>query len=314
MKRHTTDEGWQVMAGLEHSGYRLCGRRLSVDEVDVLTILRQTEPGIVVVQDKREWDVARRCFRDRSARFNNVQALASRPDIFCLTILKDAHQNPAYHSHSSAEMGVHAWIIYYNPKIVCYLAPFIRPQHLIRTYHSIDAQVVPAFSVSERRGCLLSGAVSGAYPLRAALIRQRQQLPEVTYLAHPRYHARGCMTPEYLKTLSRFKVAICTASRYGYALRKIIEATASGCAVVTDLPTDEVLPEIDGNLVRIPPVPQATDLRRLLLQIYADYDAQKQRDFAERAKDFYDYRNVGSRLATDIDTMRQNYSATIAES
>lgn len=307
MKYHMTDEGWQIMLGLESAGYTLCGRRCTVDEVDVPRLLGQILPGIVVVQDKREWDVQPRDFRDTSARFTNVQELKSRPDVFKLTILKDSHQRPTYHRESADEIGCHAWIVYYHPTIVSHLAPYVRPEHLIRTYHTLDPAIVPAYSAERPLGCLISGAVSSAYPLRSLLVRKRQTLPRVDYVPHPGYHRDGCATPQYLQTLSRYKVAICTSSMYGYALRKIIEATACGCVVLTDLPTDEVLPEIDGNLVRIS-MEHLTYLPDILNRLYREYDPDRQRQFAEAARWFYDYRRMGSLLANDIETLRLNYN------
>ena len=45
----------------------------------------------------------------------------------------------------------------------------------------------------------------------------------VNYLSHPGYGRSKCFTPEFLKILSIYKVAICTVSIYGYAVRKIVE-------------------------------------------------------------------------------------------
>lgn len=309
MKRHSTNEGWLIAAGFEHAGYRLCGRRLSLDEVDVPKILEVTDPGIVVVQDKREWDVNPRDFRDRSARFHDVGVLADRPDIFKLTILKDAHQRPDYHAQSAAEIGCHAWIIYYHPDTVCETAAYVRPQHLIRTYHTLDVDTVPAYSAVGREGCLLSGAVSGVYPLRARLFKEADKLPQTTVLHHPGYHANGCDTPAYLQTLSRFKVAICTASVFRYALRKLIEATACGCIVITDLPKHERIPGIDDNLIRVHPAVTTGEVADLTRRLYSEYDPAKQADFAERAKMYFDYRAVGARLAYDIEALRQRYNS-----
>ena len=251
MKDHMTDEGWQIMDGLARSGYTLCGRGLPCGETDVGRVLERLNPGVVLVQDKREWDVARGNFRDPAARFRQAWALADRPEVFKLTVLKDAHQRPGYHADSAAEIGCHAWVTYYATPVVTHLAPYVRPQHAVRTYHTLDASAVPAYDPSGRSGCLLSGAVSDAYPLRSRLVHGAHRLPETTVLPHPGYHRRGCATPGFLKLLSRFKVSICTASVFGYALRKLMESTACGCVVITDLPSDEVLPEIDSNLVRV---------------------------------------------------------------
>lgn len=310
MKDHMTDEGWQIMLGLRHAGYRLAGRGCEINCCNVESVVRNRNPNVVLVQDKREWDVSnmRGNFRDPAARFVNYESLAERHDVFKLTILKDAHNSPTYHEQSAREMGVHAWVIYYNPQRVHQLASYTRPQHLIRTYHSVNADVVPDYSPKCRTGCLLSGAVSNAYPLRRMLVNNLGQLPETTYLPHPGYHRNGTATNEFLKTLSRFKVAICTASVYGYALRKIIEATAAGCVVLTDLPYDDPLPGIDGNLVRVGPDATGRHMGTLIQMLCDEYEPARQEHYAKIAKQRYDYRAVGTILAEDIETMRATYT------
>lgn len=304
MKRLVTDEGWQLMEGLEGAGYTLCGRRCTVDEVSVPEILDHCRPGVVVVQDKCRWHGNENTFRDPDAWFVGLSALRRNQDVFKVAVLKDAQQTPEYHRWNAEEMGVHAWIVYYHPRIVRHLAPYIREEHLIRTYHSLDAGVVPPFD-SNRDGCIITGAVGDAYPLRKRLADAR--LAGVTYLKHPGYALAGCATPAFLRTLSRFKIAVCTSSIYGYALRKIIEATASGCVVVTDLPVDETLPEIDGNLVRVHPGIALARLAALLERLASWYDADRQRHYAERAKAYYDKKAVGLRLAVNIEALRSCY-------
>ncbi len=118
MKDHMTNEGWQIMQALENQGFTLCGNKLTINEIDTNRILESTKPDIVVLQDKREWDLERNDFRDKSDTFKNISELKNRSDIFKLTILKDAHQKPEYHRHSADEINCHAWIVYYHPVIV----------------------------------------------------------------------------------------------------------------------------------------------------------------------------------------------------
>ncbi len=304
MKRLVTDEGWQLMEGLEGAGYTLCGRRCTVDEVSVPAILDRCRPGVVVVQDKCRWRGDEDAFREPDAWFADLPALRRNEDVFKVAVLKDAQQTPDYHRWTADEIGVHAWIVYYHPRIVRHLAPYAREEHFIRTYHSIDADVVPPFD-GDRGGCILAGAVGDAYPLRKRLSGAR--LAGVTYLEHPGYALAGCATPDFLRTLSRFKISVCTSSIYGYALRKIIEATASGCVVVTDLPADETLPEIDGNLVRVHPSIGLAPLAALLERLAGSYDPDRQRRYAERAKAYYDKKAVGLRLAAGIEALRSRY-------
>lgn len=308
MRRHTSDEGYQLFYGLGLNGYELCGYRFTIDETSVPRILDMTNPKVLVIQDKREWDVKPNNFRERKARFTGVTALRDRDDIFKITVLKDAHQNPRYHAESASEMGVHAWITYYNTQIVKKLAPYVRPQHILRTYHTIDARLVPEYKADDRDGCLLSGAVSNAYPLRQRLFADSKKLPRTDVLKHPGYHNKGSTTPFFLNLLSGYKVAICTCSVYGYTLRKLIEATACGCVVITNLPSDEYLPDIDNNLVRVPSDISTDDMAKVILTQIREYDPQKQRHYAELAKVRYDFRFETSLLTMQIEEMRRAYN------
>lgn len=310
MKRHTSDEGWQLMAGLESAGYivhgyGICNGNL-VNQTNVSAILKLEEPGIVVVQDKREWigRTAGSGFDERE-RFVNVGELAKRSDVFKVTILKDAHNDHALQTEAAEEMVIHAWIVYYHSRIVKHLAPYVRERHLIRTYHSVDKGVVPKFvSGKIRHKALLSGAISKAYPLRLKLREARL----ADYLLHPGYGRLQCFTEEYLHTLSKYKVAICTSSVYGYAVRKIVEASACGCRVITDLPADDVLPCIDSNLIRVRPDVSLKEFSDILDEACQTFDDDEQAEAAEAAKYYYDYRRLGRQMMVDIETLRRNYS------
>jgi hypothetical protein len=254
MENHTTDEGWQLSLALGAGGYSVTGYGIGecqlTDAVDVVTYFNSS---VLVLQDKREWQgkTAGSGF-DQREQFTRVSYLSSREDIFVGTILKDAQHNPEYHRQSAEEIGANFWVCYYHPQIVCHLAPYVRQEHVVRTYHTVDVEKVPAFRGARERNpkSLLSGAVSGAYPLRQRLMASRTThgyRRVMNVLPHPGYGRTKCYTPEYLQQLSQYRVAICTSSVYGYALRKIVEATACGCVVITDLPVDDPLPGIDGN-------------------------------------------------------------------
>ncbi len=306
MKDHMTDEGWQIALALKHAGYQLAGHGLDYG-TDVHAVVKGLNPDIVVMQDKREWDFAPGNFRDPLAAFNNYTSLNGAGS-FNLTILKDSHQGPAYHRHSAEEMGVHAWITYYHPKIVKHLAPYVREKHLIRTYHSIDKFQVPTLDLNRPNRCLLSGAISRAYPLRIRIRDWAPRLPGCEVLTHPGYHRNGTASNNYLNILGRYKVAICTASMYGYSLRKLIEATAAGCMVITDLPVDDVMPGIDGNLYRVPPDIGIGGMASLIERLYREWSPERQVAYCKEAMRFYDYRTQGLKLATDINLMMESYS------
>lgn len=314
MARHMTDEGWQLFLGLRSAGYVLDGYGIPPGETDVVEILRRrmdesvAHPSTVVLQDKREWEglTADRS-RDPNMRFRRVECLKDRPHVFKLTVLKDAQNSPNYHRQSAEEIGCHAWVVYYHPDLVAAIAPYVRREHLVRTYHTIDPGIVPKYQAAGRKPCVLSGAVSGAYPLRQKLINYAWAIPEMSVLKHPGYHRNGCMTPDYVRELSQYKVAVCTSSVYGYALRKIIEATAAGCRVLTDLPYDDVLPMIDGNLVRISPHDPIEKIGQTIRRMVRDYDPAWQAFYAAAAVAYYDYRVRGEALARDIESLRRRY-------
>lgn len=303
--RHMTDEGWQLQSGLERAGYKLAGRYFDFDEVDVRRIVADMRPGVCIVQDKREWDATRDGCFDKSIAFEHSSCLREHPEIFKLTVIKDAHSDPPYHREAADEIGCHAWIAYYHPEIVCHLAPWVRREHVIRTWHSLNPADVPAYSTSGREGCLLSGATNRQlYPFRERLKANCTNLPGVSYLQHPGYHARGWQTPRFLRQLAKFKVAICTASVFGYALRKIVESVACGCVVITDLPPDEVLPAIDGALIRVSPEIGLEELGHIIRRAESEYDPMAQEDWSKKAVAWYDWQRRGAELAVDIEVMR----------
>lgn len=307
-QRHMTDEGWQLQEGLRHAGYRLWGHGYPDADVDVNTILKKTQPGVMIVQDKREWDSGRAGCFEKGHDFRHVEVLARDPSIFRVTICKDAHQDPGYHADFANQIGCHAWITYYHADAICPLSAYLRRQHLLRTWHSVDADKVPPYSPDNRRTCLLSGAHGmRVYPLRHRLFRNAQYLPVETR-EHPGYAAEGCDTDNFLFALAHYKVAICTASSLNYALRKIIEATACGCRVITNLPAWDALPMIDGNLIRVPSHISLPEISALISRAANEYDPATQAAFAAAACDFYDFRRRGRELAAAIDALRQNYS------
>lgn len=312
MSRHTADAGWQLTLGFQEGGYTLVGHRLEVPRTDVREILPSLSPGVVVMQDKREWfgQTAGQKGRNIQERFQHVEDLRERPNIFRLTILKDAQQKPGFHRDSAAEIGAHAWVTYYHPRIVTHVAPYVREAHLVRTYHTIDRNAVPPFQGRRMERGIVSGAISKAYPIRKILRQSISDSPYLDYKKHPGYEAKRCRTNEYLQCLSRYRVAICTSSRYGYALRKIIEATACGCIVITDLPIDDILPGIDGNLVRLESSNPILECRKLIPELIHGYDPERQEHYAREARTFYDYRVMGRRLVTHIENLRRHYKET----
>ncbi|GIW60106.1 MAG: hypothetical protein KatS3mg087_1172 [Patescibacteria group bacterium] len=305
MRKHTTDEGWQIFQGLESAGYLLCGYEAPINIVDV-RILLAFSPAVVALQDPREW-LLRSPTKVDKEEFQNWEVLAAVDTCFKVTILKDCHQHPHLYKLWHSSMGCHAWIVYYNERIVKHLCPFVRSQHLIRTYHTVDPAVVPSYT-KDRDGIIISGAVSAHYPLRQRLFKE---LPDnlVFKAEHPGYGNTHCYTASFLQLLSRYKVSICTASKYGYLLRKIIESTAAGCVVISDLPADDIVPEIDSNIYRVSPDTSTKEILELALALCNDYDYDKQNYFACLCKHRFNYKMEGTRLANAIENLRANYGS-----
>lgn len=313
MREHTSNEGFVLTEGLRHAGWQVHGHGFPepCNMTDVRQILKKVNPSVVFMNDIREWGehCGKKDFRDPMAKFTNIEALGERTDIFKVGVSKDSHNSVELCNDSFRRAGVHCFQHTYHPRIVKHVNPGVRMKHLIRSWHSIEPADVPPFDKYQRNGCILSGALSPVYPLRQKLFEWHQRLPLVHHHAHPGYQRNKCHTPDLLDKMSRFKVAMVTSSVFGYSLRKFVEATAAGCQVITDLPTDEVMPEIDHNFVRVSPEVTLAEMRDILAEMYRTYDPERQRDLSARCKRFYDWRAVGKRLSQDIETARIGYNS-----
>lgn len=304
--RHMTDEGWQLQLGLMDNGYTPYGYNFGNSLVDAEEIIKLENPGTLFIQDKREWDKdypGQFCY---DSHFVNTELLHKYVGTFKVTTTKDTHSMQKYNTTAANQIGIHAWLCYYHPAIVAATAYFVRKEHLIRIYHSIDAMCIPPLTL-EREGCLLSGAVSRAYPLRNRLVENLAKLQHTKYLGHPGYGNKGASTNDYLKALTQHKVAICTASMYGFALRKIIEAVACGCVCITDLPIDDILPEIDQCLIRVHPSITIQDMNKLIVYHCDNYNADDALHWSRKAIDYYDYRKSAKRMVENIEQLRLQY-------
>lgn len=299
-ENHVTDEGWQLQRGLVESGWKIAGYGFPINEKNVPKIIQNTKPEIIFIQDVRDWDTnSPGCF-DKNVCFENIEALQDLKDTFKLVVVKDAGTVVDYQRDFAKSIGAHAAIIYYHEKAVLAQSPWLSNYPLIRTYHSLDSEVCKKINLgkSRKRG-LVSGALGPAYPFRARVMQNANRL-NITVLHHPGYGATGSVVNKYLETLSSYKVHIATASKFGFALRKIIESVAMGCTPITDLPKFDVLPEIDEALIRVPSDINHTDLKNAINKAYNSWNQEKAIHFAQKAQAFYDYREVGKRLNAAI--------------
>lgn len=297
-RRHMTNEGDQFQEGLASAGWTLAGAGFDGLR-DVPAILDRYRPARVVVHDKRDWDPASRISFRKDIGFEHLAALQGFRG-FTAVVVKDAATSVEYQQAFYREAGADAAIVYYHPESVRRHAAWLTQVPLVRTYHTVDATaLVPLDVRAARRGAVVSGAVSGSYPFRTRIVREARTLG-VDVLRHPGYGNRGAHTPEYLQTLGGYKVSIATASAFGFALRKIIESVAMGCIVITDLPAYDVLPEIDGALVRVSPSVSTPALRHLIADAVQAWHPGAAATWAARARAYYDYRAMGTRLDADL--------------
>lgn len=293
-QRHMTSEGDQFQEGLRSAGWTLCGRGYDGLQ-DVPAILARYQPKRVVVHDKRDWDPKSSiCFR-KDVGFQRLSALQSST-AYKAVVVKDAASSLPYQKAFFTEVAADAAIVYYHPRNAAMHGPWLTGRPMIRTYHSVDADDIATIPLDgPRRPALVSGATSNAYPLRQRAVRDAQMLG-LDVLRHPGYGNLGARTSAYLRHLAGYKVHVATASMYGFALRKIIESVAVGCTVVTDLPAYDVLPEIDGALVRVKPTINPDELQRVIRDATAAWRLDERLAWAEKARAFYDYRAIGAYL------------------
>lgn len=311
---HITSEGYQLEKGMCEEGFDY---RPGTRGSDIAEIEKETNGRIWFFQDVREWNHAWSPKNSNDASFKGFHAIKTRHH-YRFTVLKDAHAfQHQYAEFFANKIRPHAWMIYYHPAIVKHLAPFVRLKDCIRIYHSVDINEVPpigdAFEERERRSnsILLSGNVhGGCYPLRHRLEYRHGLWDDLYVLKHPdhTYRNRRCYTPQYLKTLSNYKVHIATASRYGYALRKIIESVACGVQPITNLPVDDELPFIDDYLIRVPTNIDDNTLMDIAREAVERWDADQANYYAIRAKIFYDYRKNAQRMLGEVEKLRKRHA------
>ncbi|MFH1739540.1 MAG: hypothetical protein ABIH23_11080, partial [bacterium] len=313
-RRHMDNGRWLFQLGMETQGYLSVGGGVpppGVDSVDVSQIMDRHHPNIVIFWPRYEWDpqewggtevLDEHCFR-------NWECLAEMPEVLRVVVFHDAGSARRQQRRWHEALRPHLYLTWYHPQSVVALAPHIREDQILRTYHVIDRDFAPR--IMERDGvAVVSGAyVPDIYPLRtrAALAAQNGSLgPGIGLLSHPGYSQTGSTSNAYMTTLSRYRVALCTASSYRFALRKIFEATVAGCRVVTDLPDYDFLQGIDGNLVRIPQDTDVSTLREIFQREADEWNLERQKYYASEASRFYDWRVVSEQLATQLCERRKD--------
>ena len=290
---HTTDEGWQLQEGLRRAGVELWGKGYPApcNELNIPKILDAAQPDVVIVSDPRDWTAAQRGAWDEEAEFWEPEALRDVPTV---VVFKDAATSMKFQRAFHARTNADALLCYYHPRSVCAVAPWVEPERIIRAYHTIDAEAIPKFG-RERKGAIVSGARNHqVYPAREDVCSHAKEWG-VDVLPHPGYGNHGTHVRQYYETLNRYKVSIATASKYAFALRKIVEGIACGCAVISDLPAYDELPAIDLAVTGAGNWP---DTIKEAQRLWSPAIAQQWADIAKRR---YHYPTECKRLYAEIE-------------
>jgi len=300
-RRHMDNGRWLFQRGMEENGYISAGAGMpkpGTDSVNVPELVSSFRPKIVVFWPRYEWD--HREWGGTEVRpehgYKHWECLFDRPDILRVAVLHDAGSARPEQKKWLEELKPHVYLVWYHPDSVAPLCPYVPKDKMLRTYHILDSDALPP--IKDRSGqCVLSGAHSpDVYPLRTRLLRSGS----IIRLGHPGYSQSGSTSNAFVAELAKYRVAVCTASSYKFALRKIFEATAAGCRVITDLPEYDVLPGINDNLVRISPDANVTEVESIVRREADNWSLDTQREYAENARRRYHWRLESGRIATAL--------------
>jgi len=300
-RSHMTSEGNELQLGLESAGWKLVGAGYDDGCRDVQHLLDRHRPEVVFVQDVRDWSPASPGSFRKDIAFTGIRELAKRKDVVRLTVCKDAGSVEDDQRAFAESINADAIVTYYHAKSVLAVSPWLQNYPLIRTYHTVDSQLVESIPMSaDRKRALVSGAINPqVYPLRTLAVACARTIG-ADVLQHPGYSNQGCSTGNYLRTLAGYKVHVATASKFGFALRKIIESVAMGTTPVTDLPSYDVLPGIDSSIVRIPSSATVSQLKDAVEHAADSWSLEQRMEFAKVARELYDFRVMGARLDAAI--------------
>lgn len=298
---HMSSAGQQLQQGLVEAGWEIAGVGYGDGCADVPTLLERFQPEVVFVQDVRDWLPECNISFRKDIGFSRIECL-KHSGIPCYTVLKDAWGWAKEQSKLAADICAAGIASYCHFELVHAVAPWAKQYPLIRIYHSIDAELIRTILrhhglKAGRKRAIVTGANADCYPLRKLAIQNAAQLG-LEVRKHPRYGNRGADTPNYLGELSQYRVHVATAGKWEVAMAKIIESVACGCTPVTNLSRLDVLPEIDGALVRVPTHCTVDELRDAIEQADAQWDQVERMEWAALTREFYDYRAAGVRLSS----------------
>jgi hypothetical protein len=294
---HTSSEGFELQTGLREAGWALVGPGFD-GERNVTRLLDRYQPECVFVQDCRDWLAESNISFRKDISFTNMEALGEAK-IPAFTVLKDAWGWKDLQSRLAHQIKAAGLLCYYRLELIREVAPWTKAYKLLRFHHTVDTAIIRRVlkgRTAPRQNALVSGMLQGCYPLRQHAFAHAKELG-LDVIPHPGYGNRGMDTPNYLAHLAGYKVHLATASQWGCAFRKIIESVACGCTPITNLPASDMLPEIDGALVRIPSTISTEALAVTIKQAVKGWDAEERRIWSDKALVYYDWRVSGQRHA-----------------
>jgi len=306
--RHMDGLCWLIQRGLAAAGWQVVGHGFPPpgDTTDVMEAVRRFQPRVALFWTGPEWGTSLPQQRalgvmDEHAFRGWERLEREAPEVVRGTFFVDAGSNQQAQREWHERLRPQLYLTPYHPDSVVTLNPHIPRSAVVRYHHPIEAERFPPFGSRDGR-CVISGATGTCYPFRSRMKAAAKQglLGEVTVVNHPGYHGLGCVSLDYNQVLAKHRVAICTCSSYKFALRKHIEATASGCRVITNLPEYDVLPEINDNLRRVGSGLTTQAMLQLIDSLASSWDVEEQAAFALAAREYYDYRAVGKRLAEEL--------------
>lgn len=290
---HMTNEGDQFQRGLESAGWHVVYGPAHVPD-----LLDEHQPSHVFVHDKRDWDPASPISFRKDIGYTGLEALREF-DGPVFTILKDAGSMREYQRAFVEEIDADRVVVFHCHESLDPFLGWLPREKRVRSYLSIDSTEVPPWRVERERG-IVSGAVGGdIYATRKMAMANANALG-IDVHRHPGYGNKGSATRRYLYLLSHYRVSVATSSSYGFALRKIIESVAAGCAVVTDLPACDRLPFIDGALYRVPHGCSVDVLRDAIDRAEREWIEDERRAWSGCARIGYDYHMLGMYLDADL--------------
>jgi hypothetical protein len=312
-RRHMDNGRILCQRGMEHQGWVTVGADCPSPEVnntDVRWAVERFNPKVVLFFPRYEWDFREWIGPEVKPEhcFHNWEFLLQRPGILRVTVWHDAGSARVQQQRWHEAFQPHVYLSWYHQQSVMPFAPYVERGNITRTYHVLDTDNLPP--VEDRSGvAVVSGAYThDVYPLRTKCFQWAAQGllgPGVDAARHPGYAQAGTKSNEYAAMFGRYKVAICTASAYKFALRKIFEATAMGCKIITNLPSYDYLPGIDDNLIRIPDDISVSDMKAEIEKAAATWDLEQQQYVASVCRHRYDWRLEYNRVSVILNHKRE---------